>query len=213
MSDAALCEPKPVSSPVRASELRPGMIVRYDDRIFRVLLADRILGTDRTETVFVRLRALAADTVCENDLQPDATVEVLSVQRRSVRFEHATPGGFLFSDATGSGIRVAADEIGPKGEFLVPGMTVFVDTVDGRFSGLDFPEFVEIEVVDTQTVHNADEENLDKPATLANGFRVMVPLHVRKGDKIHLHFPTLRYVDESAASRRHDSVPARVGQE
>lgn len=214
MSDAALCESKTASSPIRVGDLRPGMIVRHNDRIFRVLLADVAPGPAGGQGVFVRLRALTADSVSEDTLSPDITVELLSVQRHRALFEHPGPGGFVFSDAaTGAGMRVAADEIGPKAEFLVPGMTVFIDIVDGQFSSLDFPEFVEVEVADTQTIHNPDDEDLDKPATLANGFRVMVPLHVRKGDKIVLHFPTLRYADPSAAARKEHAIRATVGQE
>jgi elongation factor P len=60
-----------------------------------------------------------------------------------------------------------------------------------------FPDVLEVKIVDTAPPIHQQQDNNYKPAKLANGIEVMVPLFVKRGDAIRLDVRSMRYMDRA----------------
>ena len=75
--------------------------------------------------------------------------------------------------------------VGEQKAFLQDGMEVTLEIVDNKPIGVDLPEQVVQEVVETEAVVKGQTASSSyKPAILDNGLRVMVPPHITVGTKI-----------------------------
>jgi elongation factor P len=98
-------------------------------------------------------------------------------------------------------VEIPVGAIGDQARLLEANMRVGIDFVDGRPVSVQFPEVVEVRVVDTTPpVHQQD--STWKPARLSNGLDVMVPQFIKTGDTIRLDAAQLKYMDRARASGR-----------
>jgi elongation factor P len=67
--------------------------------------------------------------------------------------------------------------------------------VGGEVWGLDVPNFVELEVVETDPVFKGDTVSGTKPATLEGGAQVQVPFHITQGDVLKVDTRTDSYLE------------------
>jgi elongation factor P len=83
-------------------------------------------------------------------------------------------------------------------DFLEPSSSVQMLTVDGKPSGIQLPSAVELEVTETEPGVRGDTvSNVTKPATLATGAVVQVPLFVNIGDRIKVDPRERRYISRA----------------
>ena len=78
-----------------------------------------------------------------------------------------------------------ADFVGDRAAFLQDGMMIEVESYEGKPLGVKLPQFVTLEVKETEpVVKGQTAANSFKPALLENGVKVMVPPFVGEGEKI-----------------------------
>ena len=79
--------------------------------------------------------------------------------------------------------------------YLQEGMKVIIESHEDRPIGLELPEQVVLEVVETEpTVKGQTASSSYKPAKASNGIRVMIPPFMSTGEKIVVDTSTGEYV-------------------
>ena len=92
-------------------------------------------------------------------------------------------------------IELQAEFVGERAAFLQDGMTVRVESYEGRPIGVTLPEHVTLEVTETEpTVKGQTAAASYKPAIMDNGIRVMVPPFVQIGEKVVVNTQDVTYV-------------------
>ena len=92
-------------------------------------------------------------------------------------------------------ISLPADFIGERAAFLQDGMTVVVESHEGKPIGVDLPDQVVLEVAEAEpVVKGQTAASSNKPAVLENGMRIMVPPFVEVGEKIVVDTNELVYL-------------------
>jgi elongation factor P len=91
--------------------------------------------------------------------------------------------------------------VGPQSEFLLPGMKLGVEFVEGRPVRVLFPEFVHVSVADTAPPIHQQPDSSFKPAKLENGAKIMVPLFIKTGDVIRVDLQAMKYMDRVKTDR------------
>ena len=93
---------------------------------------------------------------------------------------------------------LSRDSVADALDFLEPSSTVQMLTVDGKPSGIQLPSSVELPVTETEPGVRGDTvSNVTKPATLATGAVVQVPLFVNVGDRIKVDPREGRYISRA----------------
>ena len=93
-------------------------------------------------------------------------------------------------------ITMTKNQIGDGIKYLKENMILNVLKHGDKIIGIDMPNFVELEIVDTPPAEKGNTaQGGTKPATLETGAIVNVPFFVSNGDKIRVDTRTNAYLD------------------
>jgi elongation factor P len=88
--------------------------------------------------------------------------------------------------------------MGDQAAFLKEGMVVTIESYEGSPIGVEFPQSVIVEVLETEPVVKGQTASSSyKPATVEGGVRVMVPPHIDAGTKIVVKTEDSTYVERA----------------
>jgi elongation factor P len=101
---------------------------------------------------------------------------------------------YVFMDADYNQYEVEADSMGDALNYIEDGMQMEVVFYDGKAISVEMPNSVVREVIYTEPAVKGDTSGkVMKPAKLATGFELPVPLFVSTGDKIEIDTRTGEY--------------------
>lgn len=187
-----------------ASQLRTGMVIRYENQAFRVISCDYRAGQGKMGGVaHVRLKNLATGSFWEHSLRADLKLEILDVERHNLEFLYSDADQYYFMNPeTFDQIGIPAQIIGSVGRFLQPQMQLPVEFVDGKPMNVVFPDIVELRVESTAPPAHQQQDTTWKIAEMENGLKIMVPQFIKSGDMVRIEVEKLRYVDRARPGAR-----------
>jgi elongation factor P len=81
---------------------------------------------------------------------------------------------------------------------LEDGMQLTCVLVDGKIINIRFPKSIEVKLVYADAVVKGQTASTSfKNATTQNGIKVLVPPHIKEGDKILINTENLEYLEKS----------------
>ena len=188
---------------ITASQLRTGMVIKYEGQQYKVLAADYHPGQGQMGgATHVRLQNLSTATFWEHSFRADLKLEEIPVDRNTLDFLYADADQCYFMNPESyEQTEIEKSVVGPQAEFLLPGMKLDVEFVEGRLVRVLFPEFVQVSVADTAPPIHQKQDSAFKPAKLENGVKIMVPLFIKTGDKIRVDLQAMKYMDRVKTDR------------
>jgi elongation factor P len=177
-------------------QLHKGMVIRHDGQLFTVLDYQLAQTGKQKPTVHIKLRNIKGGHPTDRTLDQLGKIEEVESEVRQMQYLYAAGKDRVFMD-TESFDQVSLDEDVLHGglDFLVEEQTYRFLTAEGQVVGLQLPDVVVLEVVDTAPVeHAGGMSNVHKEAKLASGLVVHVPLFIKNGDKIRVNTETRQYL-------------------
>jgi elongation factor P len=189
---------------IYASQLRPGMAIRFSGQLYKVLSANYQPGQGKMGGVtHASLRNLSTATLWEHSFRSELKLEDLPVEKHAMDFLYSDSDQCYFMDPeTYDQTAIPSAVIGGPVAFLRPAMRLSVEFVEGRPVNVDFPNILEIEVTNTAPPTHQQQDSSWKDARLENGVEVKVPLFIKNGDKIRLDIQSLKYVERAKTAGR-----------
>jgi len=185
---------------VTASELRPGMALRVEGTLYKVIDAAYHSGQGKMGGVtHAKLRNLETGAVREWRFRADELVEEVAPERQNLQFLYRDERlSYFMHPDTFEQVEVENRRLGRAAEFLQEQMVVPVEFVDGRPIGIVFPDIVEVKVTETAPpVHAQGATNVWKEARLENGLTIMVPPFIAPGETIRVDVTRGVYVERA----------------
>ncbi len=188
---------------VAASQLRPGMAIRYEGQIYRVLVAEYHPGQGKMGGVtHTRLKNLTTGALWEHSFRSDLKLEDLTVEKAPMDYLYADDEQCYFMNPeTFEQVGVPTAVIGEQARLLQPDMRVAVEFIEDRPVNVILPEILEVRVADTAPPTHQQTDSVWKPAKLENGIEIMVPQFIKTGDVIRLDVAGLKYIDRAKGAR------------
>ena len=183
-----------------ASELRSGVAIRLEGTLYKVLDATFHQGGGKMGGVtHARLQNLETGTRTERRFRADETVAEIEPERVTMQYLYADDTScFFMHPETFEQLAFEKKRLGRAAPFLREGMTVPVVFFEGRPVGIEFPEIIEVRVVETAPpIHGHGMTNVWKEARLENGMTVMVPPFIAQGEEIRLDVETGKYAERA----------------
>lgn len=184
---------------VIASSLRKGNIVDLDGKLYVILSAENIHPGKGTPVTQVDMRRLSDGVKSSQRYKTTDQVERAHVEEREYQFLYQDNDGFHFMNMESyDQVAVAEDVIGDMAVYLQPEMKVKLSVHEGVAVGLELPQRVTLEVVETEpTVKGQTASSSYKPALLSNGLRTGVPPHITTGTRIVVSTADGTYVERA----------------
>lgn len=181
---------------ISTNDVRPGMTLDLDDGLFQIVEYQHVKPGKGKAFVRMKLKGLESGAVVDRTFRADEPVRQAIVDRRAHQFLYRDDAGFHFMDGeTYSQITLGGDEVGDAASYLNEGDTVHIAMHGSRAIGIDLPPSVELEVTHAEPGVKGDRSSAGtKPATVATGLVVNVPLFVEQGDRIKVDTRTGEYM-------------------
>jgi elongation factor P len=159
-----------------------------------VLRAEYSRGGRNAATVRLKLRGLLSNTGTEVVFRADDKVEQVMLDHKDCTYSYFADPMYVFVDADYNQYEVEAANMGDALNYLEDGMPVEVVFYDGKAISVEVPTSVEREIVWTEPAVKGDTSGkVLKPAKIATGFELGVPIFVAQGDKIEIDTRTGEY--------------------
>jgi elongation factor P len=171
---------------INANQIRPGMVIEYEGRQMAVIKIQLIQPGKGGAFIAVEMRDLTNGVKTNQRWRTADTVEKLNTEEHDYQYLFADGDAFTFMDPeTYEQISIPGSILGDDAAYLQDGMTVIVNSVEGKPIGVQLPATVILEVVEAEPVVKGQTASSSyKPAQMSNGVRVMVPPFVETGTRI-----------------------------
>jgi elongation factor P len=171
---------------INANQIRPGMVIEYDGRQMAVIKIQLIQPGKGGAFITVDMRDLVNGVKTNQRWRTADTVEKLTTEERDYQYLYAEDDNYTFMDPESyEQITISGDLMGDDAAYLQDGMTVIVNSVEGKPIGVQLPATVILEVIEAEPVVKGQTASSSyKPAKMDNGMRVMVPPFVETGTRI-----------------------------
>jgi elongation factor P len=184
---------------INGNEIRPGYVIEHKGGLWAAVKSQAVKPGKGGAFNQVELKNLIDGTKLNERFRASETVERVRLEQKDYQFLYAQGDRLVFMDLdTYEQLEIASDFIGERAAFLQDGMTVTVESHEGRPIGISLPDQVTLKVVEAEPVVKGQTASSSyKPAMLENGVRVMVPPFISVGEKIVVDTNELNYVRRS----------------
>lgn len=180
------------------SDFRTGMVLELDDELFEILDFQHVKPGKGQAFVRTKIKNVMTGNVFQRTFRAGERVEEVRLVRRPYQFSYEDGSLYYFMDLETYEMNPLPE--GAVGEeqlpYLEENMEVTGLTRDGEILSIELPQFVESEVVDTRPGVKGDTaQGGTKPAQIASGAVVQVPLFVEEGDVIRVDRTENKYLE------------------
>jgi len=144
--------------------------------------------------VKMKLKNLLTGSVSESVYRADEKFDVVILDRKEVTYSYYADPMYVFMDSEYNQYEVEKDNMGDALNYLEDGMQCEVVFFNGRAISVELPQTGVRQIAYTEPAGRGDTTGkVLKPAKLATGFEVQVPLFCETGDMIEIDTRTGEY--------------------
>lgn len=188
---------------VLASEVKEGMALELDGKLYRVLDVVRHAGSGQMHGfIELRLKDIRFGHFADKRVKQADRLETVEMSKRQMDYLYSDAEACYFMDPnTFEQVGVPKKSVGHIEKFLSEGMKISVEMLGEEAVSVQFPKIVELKVASTGAGIRDGQDNTMKPATLENGIEILVPQFIETGDKVRVDTEKVKYIDRVTIRR------------
>ena len=173
---------------IQATQLRPGMIILYENDLYRVTAIHHLTPGNKRGFMQTKMKNLKTGIGTEKKFRSEDRLEQAMLDSRAMQYLYAEGELYTFMDTQNyEQTSLPAEEMGDLLQYLLPNQVVEIQFYEGRPVGISLPSTVDLEVVETEpSFKGATASASYKPAKLETGVTVQVPPFIQVGDKVRV---------------------------
>lgn len=177
-----------------AQELRVGNVVMVGNDPLVVVKAEYNKSGRNSAVVKMKFKNLLTETPSENVYNAGDKFDVIVLEKKEVTYSYFADPTYVFMDADYNQYDVDAEYMVDALPYLEDGMPCDIRFYNEKAISVELPTTVVREVTYTEPAVKGDTSGkVMKPAKIATGFEVQVPLFCNTGDKIEIDTRTGEY--------------------
>ena len=176
-----------------AQEIRAGNVIMHGKDPMVVLKTEYSRGGRNSATVRMKLKSLIANFGTEVVFKADDKLDQVILDKKDCTYSYFADPLYVFMDAEYNQFEVEAENMGDAINYLQDGMEAEVVFYDGKAISVELPTTVVREIETEPAVKGDTSGKVLKPAKIATGFEVGVPIFVAQGDKVEIDTRTGEY--------------------
>ena len=170
-----------------AQELRVGNVVLVDGNPLVVQKAEYNKSGRNAAVVKLKFKNLLSAGASESVYKADEKFDVVTLHRKDCTYSYFADPMYVFMDEEYNQYEIEADSMGDSLNYLEEAMPAEVTFYEGRAISVDLPTTIVREITYTEPAVRGDTSGkVLKPAKLATGYDINVPLFCAIGYKIEI---------------------------
>ncbi|AUS08517.1 elongation factor P [Laceyella sacchari] len=184
---------------ISVNDFRTGLTVELEGDVWQVIEFQHVKPGKGAAFVRSKLRNLRNGNIQERTFRAGEKVQKALVETRQMQYLYESGGEYTFMDnETYDQITLPGERLEYELNFLQENMNVQIVSFKNETIGIQLPNTVELEVVETEPGIKGDTATGgSKPAKLSTGFTVQVPLFINVGDRLIIDTRSGQYVSRA----------------
>ena len=184
---------------ISTNDFRTGLTIELEGEPCQIVDFQHVKPGKGAAFVRAKIKNLRTGSVTEQTFRAGEKVPRAILDRRQMQYLYNDGENFVFMDNENfEQIFLSMDQLGGDEKYLKENMDCQIALFQGKFLGLDLPNTVELEVVETEPGIKGDTASGGtKPATLETGLVVQVPFFINIGDKLKIDTRTGHYIERA----------------
>ena len=184
---------------ISAGDFRNGITFELDGNVVQVIEFQHVKPGKGAAFVRTKYKNVITGAVVERSFNPTDKYPTAYIERKDMQYLYSDGDLYYFMDMeTYEQQPIDSSKLGPAFQFVKENMEVKVLSYKGNEFGVEPPNFVELEVTETDPGFKGDTAtNATKPATLETGAEIKVPLFINQGDMIRIDTRTGEYMERA----------------
>ena len=184
---------------ISAGDFRNGITFELDGNVVQVIEFQHVKSGKGAAFVRTKYKNVITGAVVERSFNPTDKYPTAYIERKDMQYLYSDGDLYYFMDMeTYEQQPIDSSKLGPAFQFVKENMEVKVLSYKGNVFGVEPPNFVELEVTETDPGFKGDTAtNATKPATLETGAEIKVPLFINQGDMIRIDTRTGEYMERA----------------
>ncbi len=179
------------------SNIRKGLKIEIDGDPYIIIEFQFVKPGKGNAFTRTKIRNMVTGAVLERTWRSGEKLKEAMLDERTLQFLYHDEAGYHFMDLNSyEQTAMTAEEVGEEARFLLENLEMTVLFFHGKPLSLSLPNFVELEVVDTEPGLKGDTVTGGrKPATMNTGAVINVPLFIERGERLKIDTRTGEYVE------------------
>ena len=171
---------------ISTSDFKNGMPLDLDDGLFNLVEFQHVKPGKGGAFVRTTLKNVRTGAVLERTYRAGERMERAIVDKAEMQFLYNDGTDYVFmNNSTYEQLSVPPATLGDAANFVVDGTTAVMLMYQDEIIGVELPASVELTITETEPGIQGDRvSGAKKPATLATGLVVQVPLFIEPGERV-----------------------------
>jgi elongation factor P len=182
-----------------ATQIRRGMVIVFEGEPCRIMDFRHHTPGNLRAMVQTKMKNLRTGSNFEHRFRAADTIEKASLETHDLEFLYQGGTTYHFMNTENYDQLEMDDEmLGDAAQWMQPGMKIVAEYYEGKPIGIELPNSVELEIVETAPVmRSATKTSSFKQAKLENGVSVNIPEFIPSGIRIRVNPNTGEYIDRA----------------
>ena len=184
---------------VTAGDFRNGVTFEMDGKVYQIIEFQHVKPGKGAAFVRTKIRNVIEGSVVEKTFNPTDKYPTAFVERKEMEYSYNDGDLYYFMDLETYEMEpINKGELSDNFKFVKENMVCKVLSYKGKVFGVEPPNFVELEVTQTEPGVKGDTAtNATKPATVETGAEIRVPLFINEGDMIRIDIRDGSYMERA----------------
>lgn len=182
---------------ISTNDFRTGVTIEIDGQPWVVVEFQHVKPGKGSAFVRAKIKNVITGSVLERTFNAGEKLPRAHIERREAQYLYGMGDELTFMDVTTyEQVTLSREVVGQGVLYLKENTNVYIMSYEGRVIGVEIPNFVELEVVETEPGFKGDTATGGtKQAKLETGAVVKVPLFVNVGDVLKIDTRTGEYIE------------------
>ncbi len=184
---------------ISSNDFRTGLTIEVDGDIYTVIEFQHVKPGKGAAFVRTKLKNIRNGAVQEKTFRAGEKMARARIETKKMQYLYDSGDEYTFMDTeTYDQINIPATRLTKERKYLLENMEVHIVSYQGEILGIDLPNTVVLEVVETEPGIKGDTATgATKAATFQTGLTIQVPLFINVGDKLIVDTRTEAYVSRA----------------
>lgn len=182
---------------ISVNDFKTGVTVELEGQVYQVVEFQHVKPGKGAAFVRAKLKNVKSGGVVEKTFRGGEKIRRAHLDKRGMQYLYMDGDDYVFMDNDNyEQLSIGQDDMGDGVKWLKENMSIQVLMYQNQIMGIEMPNFVELEVVDTEPGVKGDTATgATKAAWLETGASVQVPLFVNTGDRLRIDTRTGAYME------------------
>lgn len=183
------------------SDIKKGVKIMQDGHPYVVVDFQFVKPGKGQAFTRTKMKHMLTGAVLERNIRSGEKLEAADAEERTMTYIYPEGSDFIFMNtSTGEQVTVPGDAVGDDAGLLQDGSDVVVTIYKGNAVAIQLPPHIIVQIAETEPGVKGDTAtNVTKPATIATGAVVQVPLFVTEGEWVKVDTRTKSYLERAKA--------------